>query len=80
MRGPRFPRQFGSYLLLMELGVGGQSVRWRAVASVVRLIPIGTPEAPGVTHHVAVMFIDAPVALTEALEAYTLQLQRLTLA
>lgn len=68
-------------LLLIELGVGGRPERWRAVGTVVRLIPIeGAEEVPGVSHHVAVMFIDAPTALTEALEAYTLQLQRLTLA
>ncbi len=67
-------------VLLCELGVGSRPERWRAVATVVRLIPVEDPtELPEATHHVAVMFIDAPVAMAEALEAYTLQLQRLTL-
>ncbi|MCA9556486.1 MAG: hypothetical protein KC933_41060, partial [Myxococcales bacterium] len=53
-------------ILLCELGVGGRPEHWRAVATVVRLIPIhGAHEIPGACHHVAVMFSDAPTALTE---------------
>lgn len=67
-------------VLLCELGVGSSETRWRAVGTVMRLLPIAPDkrEVPHATHHIAIMFTDAPTGLVEALEAYTLQLQRLT--
>lgn len=67
-------------IVLCDVSVGANPTRWRAVATVMRIFPIAPEhrDVPDATHHVAVMFMDAPVLLVEALEAYTLQLQRLT--
>lgn len=76
--------------VLCEVGLSSGTERWRTAGLVMRRVPVDadlldtpSPEAlvqpPPVTHHIALMFSDPPEGLTEALAAYTLQLQRLAL-
>jgi hypothetical protein len=76
-------------VVLCEVAVGGAPERHRAVAHVMRRVPVQDeafePLAGGavgptpIVHHVALMFSESPAALREALGDYTLQLQRANL-
>lgn len=61
----------GSAFVLCEVGVAREADRWRTSAKVARSWPLGEGR-----FGLALQFISPPPALTDALSAYTLELQR----
>ncbi len=63
--------------LLCEFGVPEQTGAWRAIARVVRVLPLA--EGAAATHSVAIQFVELPSGASDALTEYALRLQRAAL-